>query len=116
MGIVVFDERNGSTYADAMRCVQAGGQALHVWMPPREGYPDAPEVFKRAQRNGEPWAHLLDKDKERLVKTVRRYGVRVVAVYRAGTPTQHVDLCGDPLRRILKEAQDGQLSLLDNPT
>ena len=39
--------------------------------------------------------------------TVRRLGVRVVAVDRAGQPEQHVDLVGRPLQRAKAEAEEG---------
>lgn len=83
---------------EAMDHAAAGGQALHVWDPgenPGDRWPKAPAVFKRNR----PWAHLFDLDEERLRETVRRLGVRVVAIGRRGQRGQHVDLCGAPLRR-----------------
>jgi len=72
-----------------------GGQALHVFPAIQELKHRAPPPFKRTGK----WAHLFDQDKERLVKTARQLGVRVVVVDREDTPYQHVDLCGGPLRR-----------------
>ena len=84
-----------------------GGQALHVWGP-EDGTPwmaGGPNVFKRAASQGKPWGHLMDQDAERLEKTVRRLGVRVVKIHHPGTVLQHVDLCGRPLDRAIEEAK-----------
>lgn len=75
-----------------------GGQALHlhaIIVDRRK----APACFKAAVARGERIAHLFDRDRDRLVATVKRLGVRVVAVEREGTTGQHVDLCGAPLRK-----------------
>lgn len=77
-----------------------GGQALHVWMHDPEAaleYRRAPRVF----RENTPWAHLFDQDEERLVKTVKRLGVRIVKVERRGQRGQHVDLCAGPLKKAI---------------
>jgi hypothetical protein len=74
----------------------AGNQALHlhnIIVNPRQ----APQCFVRAIENGEYIAHLFDMDEERLIKTARKLGVRVIKVERKGTPSQHIDLCGVPL-------------------
>jgi len=85
-----------------------GGQALHVWTPPRSNgrseWPGAPQCFQRSRT----WAHLFDQDVERLRKTARRLGVRKVLIHHEGTPQQHVDLCGKPLDRAQEEAQPCQ--------
>lgn len=90
-----FSERE---VAAAKAHALAGGQALHlhrIIANPRT----APQVFKRAVARGEAIAHLFDADRGRLETTARRLGVRVVRVEHPGTPRQHVDLCGGPLRR-----------------
>lgn len=76
----------------------AGGQALHLHqiIPDRK---TAPWCFVRAVDAGEPIAHLFDQDEDRLTKTCRALGVRVVVVERKGHPGQHVDLCGKPLKK-----------------
>jgi hypothetical protein len=84
-----------------------GGQALHVWKPGEAGktWPGAPGVFKRNMT----WAHLFDQDVERLQATARRLGVRVIAVQDRRTRDQHIDLCGKPLKRAIKETEQGEL-------
>ena len=97
---------------EAIEYAKAGGQALHVWTPPKRGWPGAPLVFRRAAERGEKWAHLLDRDEARLVDTVRYLGVNVVRIGRKGT-MMHVDLCGKPLAmaclRCAEDAKDGRL-------
>lgn len=72
-----------------------GGQGLFV----RDAIPGwpAPACFRRAKR----WGYLFDQDTERLLKTARAYGVRVLFIHRKGTPTQHIDLCSKPLERAI---------------
>jgi hypothetical protein len=69
----------------------AGGQALHLHTFNDMGHP----LFKRYS----VIAHLFDQNKERLVKTARKLGVRVIVVEHEGEPGQHIDLCGKPLER-----------------
>lgn len=83
---------------EAIACAAAGGQALHlhrIIVDERR----APQCFVRAVRRGEDIAHLFDQDKDRLVKTVKKLGVRVIKIERIGTPRQHIDICGKPLER-----------------
>lgn len=75
-----------------------GGQALHVHTLHR-AVAGAPACFRRSRQA----AHLFDRDADRLRRTVRRLGVRVILVEREGTDRQHVDLCGRPLERALAE-------------
>ena len=82
----------------AMREIQAaiehsaqGGQSLHVHPFTQGGH----KLFKRYTEA----AHLFDQDVERLKKTARKLGVRVIKVEKEGTPSQHIDLCGKPLER-----------------
>lgn len=70
-----------------------GGQALHVFPAYKE--PNAPICFKQSRE----WAHLLDQDEERLIKTAKRFGVRKIVVDQQGTERQHIDLCAGPLRK-----------------
>lgn len=86
--------RDAYTYADS------GGQCLHLMDHSGGCYPNAPSCFKRAKR----FAHLIDHDYDRLISTARRLGVRNVVVSRIGKRGQHVDLCGKPLERALKES------------
>jgi hypothetical protein len=76
----------------------AGGQSLHLHaiIPDRAR---APRCFVQAVDRGEPIAHLFDQDRERLVRTARKLGVRVIFIDKEGTARQHIDLCGGPLRK-----------------
>lgn len=62
---------------------------------------DTPSCFKGRRQI----AHLFDQDKARLVRTAKRFGVRVILVEREGTHQQHIDLCGKPLERALELAK-----------
>lgn len=85
--------------SQALEHSMEGGQALHVWTG-SEAY-KRPACFKA----GEPWAHLMDMDVARLVRTARRLGVRKVVVHGKGYWKQHVDLCGKPLQCALAECE-----------
>lgn len=85
---------------EALAYAEAGGQALHCWVPTAAWKRRAPVIF----RGCDLWAHLIDHDLERLIATVRRFGVNKVAVGREGGRGQHVDLCGGPLRAALAES------------
>lgn len=90
---------------EARRHALDGGQALHLHRI-IGNRAKAPACFVRAVDRGEDIAHLFDQDEMRLVKTARRLGVRVILVERPGTPSQHIDLCGAPLRRAIAECQE----------
>jgi len=83
---------------EAIAHAASGGQALHLHriIVDRD---KAPACFVRAVDRGEDIAHLFDQDLNRLIRTVKSLGVRVVVVERRGTPNQHVDLCAGPLRK-----------------
>lgn len=85
---------------EALAHAAVGGQALHIHriIVDRK---KAPRCFVASVDRGEDIAHLFDLDEMRLCATARKLGVRVVYVDRAGTPRQHIDLCGAPLRRAL---------------
>lgn len=92
---------------EALAFAASGGQALHLHkiIVDRK---KAPQCFVRAIANGEFIAHLFDQDKQRLEETARDLGVRVILIEREGTPSQHIDLCGKPLR--LAQAMCGELA------
>jgi hypothetical protein len=93
----VFERRQ---LREAIAHAAAGNQALHlhdVIVDPSK----APRCFVNAVRRGENIAHLFDRDRDRLVRTVRQLGVRMIVVERKGTDGQHVDLCGLPLKKAL---------------
>jgi len=80
---------------EARQYAADGGQALHMmtgqWA---RGY-GGPKCF----RDCTEFAHLFDQDAARLARTAASLGVRRVVVCKRGTPSQHVDLVGKPLRR-----------------
>jgi hypothetical protein len=67
----------------------------------------------RAVERGEYIAHLFDQNLERLEKTARRLGINIVVIEKPGTDSQHVDLCGRPLRRALAEIGEEALGAYD---
>lgn len=83
---------------EALAYAKKGGQALHLHtiIVNRQS---APRCFVQAVDRGEYIAHLFDLDKARLTKTARSLGVRVIFIDREDTPSQHIDLCGAPLRK-----------------
>jgi hypothetical protein len=87
----------------AIEFAAQGGQALHVWNPPRNAkgecaWPgDKPVPLCFRQRTA--WGHLLDQNEDRLEFTARKLGVIRVCFHDELTPKQHVDLCGMPLGR-----------------
>lgn len=85
---------------EAYKFAAAGGQALHLFSDPGV-YPGAPAVFKKSREA----AHLFDIDTKRLIATAQQLGVRVIKIGRKGTPKQHIDLCGRPLRQAIKFAE-----------
>jgi len=91
----VFQQRD---VEQAIAYAAAGDQALHLHRIIAD-WERAPACFKIAINKGESIAHLFDQDAQRLTKTVKRFGVKVVVIEHKGTPRQHVDLCGQPLRR-----------------
>ena len=60
-----------------------------------------PACFHRARK----WAHLMDLNRERLVETAIRLGVKKIVVANEGLRGQHIDLCGAPLEKAIKECE-----------
>lgn len=89
---------------EAIAYAAAGGQALHLHRIIVDRT-KAPRCFVQAVDRGEHIAHLFDLNTERLRATARRLGVRVVYIDREGTPRQHLDLCGGPLRKAIAECE-----------
>lgn len=86
---------------EAIEFARLGGQALHIHNIIVD-YDKAPACFVREVESGRIIAHLFDQNYERLVKTARSLGVRVILVERKGRQSQHIDLCGKPLQRAIK--------------
>lgn len=82
----------------AIACSQSGGQALHIHTL-TQGH----KLFKKYSQI----AHLFDMDKDRLLATARRLGVRKIKIGREGELGQHIDLCGKPFERACAEAESG---------
>ena len=80
---------------ESLEYAESGGQALHLMSHSGGTYPNAPDCFRRTSE----FAHLIDMDKERLIATAKRLGVRVIKVSREGHEGQHIDLCGKPLAK-----------------
>ena len=96
----------------AQEYAAAGGQALHIWIPglairapgTTRGYkgPSIPGCFRKTVR----WAHLFDQDQWRLENTARSLGCNRIVIHGIGSPRQHVDLCGAPLRKAIAQATE----------
>ncbi len=80
-----------------------GGVALHL-----HSLNAGHRLFKRYPIIG----HLMDQNTDRLVKTARKLGVRVIKVEHQGEPNQHIDLCGKPLQRA-KSMAEGLKPIVD---
>lgn len=93
---------------EAIAFAAAGGQAIHLHRI-IVSRAKAPRCFVQAVDRGEFIAHLFDQDRERLEGTARDCGVRVILVEREGTPYQHIDLCGKPLRLARQMADEAAL-------
>ena len=83
---------------EAYQFAEDGGQALHMFSNPGL-YPNAPNCFKRSNRA----AHLFDQDVIRLQRTAKSLGVTRIVVGCPGTHKQHIDLCGGPLHRAIRQ-------------
>ena len=84
--------------------VAAGGQALEKWDKSYTLSGNAPLCFR-----GKDFVKLYDQDELRLIATARRLGVRVIKVdRRADATSQHIDLVGGPMRKVLAEAVQHQ--------
>lgn len=62
----------------------------------------APSCFEQSP----VWGKLYDQDAQRLVNMARGLGVNRVVIHHQGASRQHVDLCGEPLRRAMASAQE----------
>jgi hypothetical protein len=77
---------------------KAGGQAIHLCDAAFVG-PGAPLCFR-----GKPFAHLFDQDLDRLLKTAKSLGVRVLVPQHVESHRQHIDLTGKPLKQAIYRA------------
>jgi len=88
-----------------------GGTAIHLhrdipnYHEGSKTKPRAPKCFRDAIDRGENIAHVFDQDYARLVTMARSLGVVNILVEHRGTPSQHVDLCGSPLRKLLQRVR-----------
>lgn len=88
----------------AVRYAHNGGQGLHLHRFIMS--PNAPRCFTAAVNRGEPIAHLFDLNTERLVRTARQLGVKVIFIDKDETPQQHIDLCGRPLSLAIERCEN----------
>ena len=88
--------------AEARAHSMAGGIAIHLH---RFIGPRAPQCFKRAIAKGESIAHVFGQDRAELERIARSVGINVVVIEKEGTPSQHFDACGTPLKRLLESVR-----------
>lgn len=96
----IFHDVSGARAA--MDFAAAGGQALHVF---DSTWATRVRPLRGAFRIYGVYAHLMDNDRDRLIKTARMLGVRKIVVDRVGRRGQHVDLCGAPLNRAIAQCE-----------
>lgn len=91
---------------EARACAAIGGIALHChrFLGARP-----PACFRRDVEAGKDIGHLFDQDRRRLEWWARRLGVHKIVVEKPGTPDQHIDLCGGPMRLALTECENTAL-------
>jgi len=94
---------------EAIRAAAEGELALHVWTG-ADRWPHAPQVFKATPLAG----HLLGQSHLDLVRVAMDLGVHLPAIQNGGTRTQHIDLCGAPLRRAIRMCE-GTAGLPQSP-
>jgi hypothetical protein len=82
------------------REVMRDGEAfvLHVWEPTPFERKRAPFVF----RNWNKWGHLFGRSKADIVRLAKAFGVRKIRVHREDRRGQHIDLCGQPLIKLVQ--------------
>lgn len=84
---------------EARAHAQAGGIAIHLH---KIVFPHSPQCFRQAVKRGEYIAHVFGQDAEELRALARSLGIKVVFIDKEGTPSQHLDCCGAPLKRLLE--------------
>lgn len=87
---------------EAWAYAMADGQALHLMTGQWARCMTGPTCF----RNASEFAHLFDQNADRLRETAVSLGVKVIVVSKPGTESQHVDLCGAPLKRAKAMCQE----------
>lgn len=93
----VFQQRE---IREAYAYAAAGGIALHVCSSRGLVSDAAPGCFQRSEQ----FAHMFDQNYERLIALAKTFGVRVIRPQHCGTYRQHIDLCGKPLEKAIKQA------------
>lgn len=91
----VFQQRD---IREARAHALAGGIAVHLHC---FVFPNSPQCFKAAVKRGEEIAHVFGQDADELKEIARAMGVRVLFIDKPGTASQHLDLCGAPLKKLL---------------
>lgn len=85
---------------EALAYSLSGETAVHLH---RIVFSRSPACFKRSVKQGYPIAHVFSQDAELLRELAVRSGIRVVYIDKEGTARQHLDMCSNPLRRLLNE-------------
>lgn len=91
----VFQQREQRA---AIEHALAGGIAVHLHC---FVFPNSPNCFKAAVKRGEEIAHVFGQDAEELKQIAKAMGVKVLYIDKPGTPSQHTDFCGAPLKKLL---------------
>lgn len=77
---------------------------LQVYKAQKKLFPGVPACFKRSRF----WGHLVGDDVKQLINTGERLGVKQIVIGRRGRPGQHIDLCGTPLDKAIREGKKGK--------
>lgn len=99
IGMKVFQMRE---IEEALAFSAAGGIAVHLH---DIVFDHSPQCFKDDVAKGRQIAHMFCLDRGRLLAVAKAAGVNVLYVDRDGTPSQHVDLCGSPLKAVLRKSR-----------
>lgn len=83
---------------EAIAHALAGGVAVHLHSIV---FPNSPKCFREAVRRGEEIAHVFGQDADELKQVASAMGVKVLFIDKRGTRSQHIDLCGGPLKKLL---------------
>lgn len=89
----------------AVAYAAAGNVAVHLHYPRGK---NMPACFRRELDAGRPVAHVFAADAAELRRIGNHVGARKADIERPGTPLQHIDLCGAPLRRLMSMISEGR--------
>lgn len=95
--MIIFKRHNSDA---AIAHIGRGEQVLVVGQPTAEERKLAGPPFCHSRR----WGQLIDQNLQRLEQTARRLLNGPIRIMGRGTIHQSVLLCGDPLRRLMRNA------------